>query len=411
MRNGKVTDMKFKGYRRADGSIGIRNHILVIPTVSCVNRVALDIASKTGAVTFMHPYGCTFDAEENTTTEDTFIGHGRHQNVGAVLVVSLGCETASARRIADAIAPTGKPVEMLIVQKQGGARSTRDTGIEIVERLKGEIAAEPSDEGDVSELIVALECGSSDAFSGLTANPAVGEAADILVGAGGTVVLSEITEMVGAERVLWRRGKTDRIKQDLMTLIKEYEIELSMTTQDDSGVFISPGNIEGGLTTIEEKSLGCIYKAGTQPIVQIVKYGERPTEKGVVIMDTPGFDIASVTGKVAGGAHMVLFTTGKGTPTGSCIAPVLKISSNNDTYKAMREDIDLSAGDVLEGTKSLKQVGEEIVELVLDVANGKEAKAECFNIQEFAIPNVSVVRKEVIHQKLAAQNDFRFQQP
>lgn len=400
--------MKFKGYRRSDGSIGIRNHLLIIPTVSCVNRVAMDISNKTGAVTFLHPYGCTFDFDENTTTEDAFIGHGVHPNVGAVLVLSLGCETASASRIADAIRKTGKPVELLIVQKSGGSRQSGIEGIERVRAMQAGLATEPTDEGDISELIIALECGSSDAFSGLTANPAVGEAADIIVEAGGTVVLSEITEMVGAERVLWRRGQTQKIKEDLMHLIKKYEIELSVTTTDDSGVFISPGNIEGGLTTIEEKSLGCIYKAGTHPIVQIVNYGEKPTEKGVVIMDTPGFDIASVTGKIAGGAHLVFFTTGKGTPTGSCIAPVVKVSSNNQTYRSMFDDIDISAGDVLEGTKTLKEVGQELVSLLMKMANGERAKGEYYNIQEFAIPNVSVVKKEVLHQKMAELNDFRF---
>src|SRR5690606_33988114 len=180
----------------------------------------------TGAVTFLHPYGCTFDADENTVTEDAFIGHGRHPNVGAVLVVSLGCETASAQRIADAIRQSGKPVETLIVQKQGGARSTGEIGIEKVRAMQAALASEPQDEGDISELIIALECGSSDAFSGLTANPAVGEAADIIVGAGGTVVLSEITEMVGAEPVLYRRGKNEAIRDELMSLIKRYEIEL-----------------------------------------------------------------------------------------------------------------------------------------------------------------------------------------
>lgn len=403
--------MKFTGYRRSDGSIGIRNHVLIIPTVTCINRVAMEVSNKTGAATFMHPYGCTFDADENSLTEQTYIGHGRHPNVGAVLVVSLGCETASAQRVAAAIAESGKPVETLIVQKQGGSRSTVQMGIEKVRELQAQLAPEPSDEGDLSELVIGLECGSSDAFSGLTANPAVGEAADLIVAAGGTVVLSEVTEMVGAERVLWRRGKTDAIKTDLMRLIKQYEIELAMTTEDDSGVFISPGNIEGGLTTIEEKSLGCIYKAGTTPIVQIVKYGERSPEKGVVIMDTPGFDVASVTGKVAGGAHMVLFTTGKGTPTGSSIAPVIKISSNNETYRNLREDIDLSAGDILEGTKTHQQVGREILNYVGLVANGTHAMAEYFNIQEFAIPNVSVVKKEAIHKRLAEQNDFRYLQP
>lgn len=400
--------MKFKGYRRSDGRIGIRNHVLVIPTVSCVNRVAMEISNKTGAATFMHPYGCTFDADENGITEQTFIGHGCHPNVGAVLVISLGCETASASLVAEGIRKTGKPVETLIVQKSGGSRSTTEQGIEAVERLKADLSPVATDEGDVSELIIALECGSSDAFSGLTANPAVGEAADVIVDAGGTVVLSEITEMVGAENVLWHRSATPEVQSALLRLIKQYEIDLSMTTEDDSGVFISPGNIEGGLTTIEEKSLGCIYKAGTRPIVEVIEYGAERTKHGVVIMDTPGYDIASVTGKVAGGAHMVLFTTGKGTPSGSCIAPVLKISSNNRVFESMHDDIDISAGDVLEGTKTLKEVGDELVDLIMRVADGEQAKAEYYNIQEFAIPNISVVKKEVLHEKMARLNDYRF---
>jgi altronate dehydratase large subunit len=392
--------MKFKGFRRADGTIGIRNHILLIPTVSCVNRVVNEIVKTTRAVTFLHPYGCTFDALENKVTEDTFIGFGQHPNVGAVLVMSLGCETASASKIAAEIRKSGKPVELLILQDEGGSRSSIQEGISKVREFEAMLDKKPKDEGDISELIIALECGSSDAFSGLSANPAVGEAADLIVGLGGTVVLSELTEMVGAENVLSRRAADDEVRSRLLDAIKKHELDLSLTTEDDSGIFISPGNIVGGLTTIEEKSLGCIYKAGTSPIVQIISYGQKPDKRGVVIMDTPGFDIASVTGKVAGGAHMVLFTTGKGTPTGCSIAPVAKISSNNRIFHKLREDMDLSAGDILEGKKTLKAVGEEILDLVIRVARGENVKAEYYNVQEFAIPNVSVVKKEVLHHEM-----------
>lgn len=392
--------MKFKGFRRADGTIGIRNHILIIPTVACVNRVVNEIVKTTSAVTFLHPYGCTFDAEENRVTEETFIGFGKHPNVGAVLVMSLGCETASAAKVAAEIQKSGKPVELLIVQEEGGSRTSIKEGINKVRELEAQLDKEPKDEGDITELIIALECGSSDAFSGLSANPAVGEAADLIVGSGGTVILSEMTEMVGAENVLSRRAVNEEVRTKLLESIKKHELDLSLTTEDDSGIFISPGNIAGGLTTIEEKSLGCIYKAGTMPIVQVVSYGEKPDKRGVVIMDTPGFDIASVTGKVAAGAHMVLFTTGKGTPTGCSVAPVAKISSNNRIYHKMPEDIDISAGDILEGKKTVKAVGEEIFELVIRIAKGENVKAEYFNVQEFAIPNVSVVKKEVLHHEM-----------
>ncbi|WP_165769157.1 UxaA family hydrolase [Virgibacillus profundi] len=392
--------MEILGYRRENGSFGIRNHVLIIPTVTCVNRVAMDISYQTGAVSFLHPYGCTFDAEENRVTEDTFIGHGKNANVGAVLIVSLGCETASSKRIYEEVSKTNKPVEILVVQDVGGSRTSTRKGTEIVKGFQKELSKQEKVSGHLSDLIIALECGSSDAFSGLTANPAVGEAADIIVNNNGTVVLSEVTEMVGAESVLARRAKDDELKNDLLTMIKKYEIELSLSTEDDSGIFIAPGNIEGGLTTIEEKSLGCIYKAGSSTINQVVDYGETPSEKGVIIMDTPGFDIASVTGKVAGGAQVVLFTTGKGTPTGSPIAPVLKICSNNSTFNKLQEDLDISAGDIIEGKKSLEEVGKEIVDLVMKVSNGEKAKSEYSLIQEFSIPNVSVVKKEAIHKEM-----------
>ena len=386
--------MKFKGYRRKDGRAGVRNHLLVLPTVVCANRVALRIAEMVPkAAIITHPYGCTYDLEESRRIDRVFVGFGQNPNVGAVILVSLGCETTDSHRIASRIAETGKPVELIEIQKDGGSRRASDKGVRMAEKLRSFLGKDRREECDLSELIVATECGGSDALSGLSANPAVGVASDSIVEAGGTVILSETSEIVGAEGILARRAVNERAKEDLLRIVGNAEKGLALTSPQADGVYITPGNIEGGLTTIEEKSLGCIRKAGTSPVVEVVEYAQRPQRRGLVVMDTPGYDVASITGMVAGGAQLVMFTTGRGTPTGCPIAPVIKVSSNTTTYNKMKDDIDLNAGTIIDGRESIQEVGRRIFDMVVDVASGRRTKSERWRYQEFAIAPTSVIEQ------------------
>lgn len=386
--------VKFNGYPRRDGRVGVRNHLLVLPTVVCANRVALRIAEMVPGVGIItHPYGCTYDVEESKRIDRVFVGFGQNPNVGAVILVSLGCETTDSHRIASRIAETGKPVELIEIQKEGGSWRASDKGVRMAEKLMGFLRGEKREECDLSELIVATECGGSDAFSGLSANPAVGVASDLIVEAGGTLILSETSEIVGAEGILASRAVDKRVRQDLLRIVRDAERGLALTSPQPDGVYITPGNIEGGLTTIEEKSLGCIRKAGTSPVVEVIKYAQRPQRRGLVIMDTPGYDVASITGMVAGGAQLVMFTTGRGTPTGCPIAPVIKVSSNTATCDKMGDDIDLNAGTIIDGKESIQEVGKRIFDIVIDVASGKRTKSEKWRYQEFAIAPISVIEQ------------------
>ncbi|HOQ27631.1 MAG TPA: UxaA family hydrolase, partial [Armatimonadota bacterium] len=237
----------------------------------------------------------------------------------------------------------------------------------------------------VEELILAVECGASDAFSGLSANPAVGAAADLLVEAGGTVILSETSEIIGAEQVLARRCVDAETRERLLNIVEQQESAFRSFEEHAGGVYIAPGNIAGGLTTLEEKSLGCIRKGGTTPVREVVAFGERPSRRGLVVMDTPGHDVASMIGMVAGGAQVICFTTGRGTPTGCPVAPVIKVCSNTETSRHMADNIDLDAGTILSGEESIEDVGRRIFERVLAVANGERTCSELLGHAEFMI--------------------------
>ncbi|NCO38141.1 MAG: hypothetical protein COZ06_18740 [Armatimonadetes bacterium CG_4_10_14_3_um_filter_66_18] len=383
--------MKLTGYRRTDGRIGCRNHILVIPTVQCANRVVELIGEQVPeAVGVPHVWGCTFGVADNHVIERTLVGFGSHPNVYATLLVSLGCETISGEQVAARIAATGKPVELLTIQECGGTAKTTERGLEIARRWAAEAAAVEREAFGAEELIVALECGGSDAFSGLSANPAVGAASDRLVETGGTVILSETTEIIGAEHLLAERCVDAAVRKDLLDAVASAEMRFATASREASGIYITPGNIEGGLTTIAEKSLGCIHKAGNSPVQEVLTYGRRPSRRGLVVMDTPGYDVSSITGMVAGGAQLTFFTTGRGSPTGCPIAPVVKVCSNSDTFGRLADNMDVNAGAVIDGNATLEEVGKAIFDEACAVVNGKRTKSEEYGHREFAIAAPSV---------------------
>ena len=380
--------MTLKGYRRADGRWGIRNHLLVIPTSVCAGETASRIAALVpGAVAVPHQHGCCQVGADYRQTVRTLVGFGCNPNVGAVLVVGLGCEGIQPALVAEQIRENGKPVETVIIQECGGTLKTIARGGELLAALAREIGAQRREDFDVSELVLGLECGGSDPTSGIAANPSVGRASNLLIDAGGTSILSETTELIGAEHLVAARCVTQELADRLIYMVKRIEDKSISYGVDLRGTQPTPGNIEGGLTTIEEKSLGCVYKAGDRPVVGVLEYAESvdPANRGLYFMDTPGEDIDSITGMVAGGAQIVVFTTGRGTPTGCPIAPVVKVTGNPDTYEKMRDNIDINAGRIITGEGDLDSVGREIFECLLRVADGELTRAEILGHREFGI--------------------------
>ncbi|HEY9160694.1 MAG TPA: UxaA family hydrolase [Desulfomonilia bacterium] len=365
----------FQGFLRQDGSAGIRNHVAILPSVACANGVAAAIARAVPeAVPLFHGHGCARAVELGLHIR-TLSNLGRHPNCAAVLVVGLGCEPIKADILYDAIAATGKPVEKLVIQDEGGSRKTTAKGIEIVKRMVADAAKITRQELPLDKIIMGLECGGSDAFSGITANPATGIASDWLVDAGGTVILTEDTEMIGTSHILARRACCPEVSGQIVKMVDDAEKLTHDLLGPLAAYVIAPGNMDGGMSSIREKSLGCIVKAGSRPITQVVEYGEVPSEKGVVLMDAPGYDAESMTGVAGGGAQLMVFTTGRGNPLGYPIVPVIKIASTSRLYNKMEDDMDINAGRILEGA-TLADVGGDIISLVKKVLDGEPTKAE-----------------------------------
>jgi altronate dehydratase large subunit len=317
---------------------------------------------------------------------DILSGLAANPNVYGTVLVGLGCENAQPKDMYDMIkSKTNKPLEMVIIQEEGGTPATIKKGIEYARRLVMEASMIKRQEFPLSNLVVATNCGGSDPTSGLASNPVLGNASDRLVDLGSTSILCETTEFMGAEHILAKRAATPVIKNRIYEIIKKYENHLKNVGENLRNGNPSPGNKVGGITTLEEKSLGCIYKGGHRPIVEVTDYGVGPSKKGLIIMDTPGYDIASVTGLVAGGAQMVVFTTGRGTPTGNALVPVLKMTANKITFAKMKENIDFDVSPVIAGTKSIEEMGGELLKEIIDVANGKVVKAEAFGFNDIAI--------------------------
>lgn len=382
----------FMGIVRKDGRVATRNYIGVISTVNCSASVSKwvadafrgdalkDYPNVDGIVPLTHQTGCGMAStgEGIDVLRRTIAGYARHANFGGVLVIGLGCEANQM----DALFFSEKLTEAdllkpLIIQQQGGTAKTIQAGIDAVKKMLPLANAVKRERVPASHIVVGLQCGGSDGYSGITANPALGAAADLLARHGGTAILSETPEIYGAEHLLTRRAVSREVGEKLIARIKWWE-DYTARNRGDMNNNPSPGNKAGGLTTILEKSLGAAAKGGTTNLVDVYEYAERVTAKGFVFMDTPGYDPCSITGQVAGGANMVVFTTGRGSVYGCKPAPSIKLATNSRVYQHMTDDMDVNCGTIVEGGATVAEKGQEIFDLILRVASGERSKSEVY---------------------------------
>ena len=381
--------MTFYGYRRPDGRVGVRNKVLILPASVCASDTTRIIAQQVmGSVTFNNQLGCSQVASDQQLTMDVMAGYAANPNVYGTVVVSLGCENCQMDLVVKAIQErTNKPLKQVIIQEVGGTLKAVDMAVRYAKEMAAEASLLQKEEFPISELIVGTECGGSDPTSGLAANVLIGELSDRLVAAGGTSILSETTEFIGAEHILARRAATPEV-HDRIEIVHRYEKALQLVGEEVREGNPSPGNKAGGITTLEEKSLGCIHKGGHTPVMAVYDYAKQVEPKsGMVIMDTPGNDPSSVAAMVAGGAQVVVFSTGRGTPTGNPITPVIKITGNRLTFAKMEDNIDVDASPIIYGG-DLKTMGDELLKLVAEVASGRQTKAEALGFTEMAIARV-----------------------
>ena len=382
--------MSFLGYPRRDGSVGTRNYIGIISTVSCANDVAWWLSQKVkGCAPFLHGQGCCQTKPDLDLTTRTLISLGWNPNLAGILVVSLGCEAVSADAIAEGIAESGKPVEKIAILKAGGATAALTQGSRLARAMMAKASKLERQEFPDSELMLGVKCGASDTTSGLAANPAAGAACDLLIDNGGTCVFGETTEFIGAEHILTRRAATPQVADKIMDIVARMEKRVIAMGFDMRGGQPTAGNIAGGLTTIEEKSLGAIVKGGTKPIREVYEYGERPQGKGLFIIDTPGREPEFLTGLAAAGAQVIVFTTGLGAPQGFPLIPVIKITGNPATFKQLPDHMDIFVELADKVGSGFAQAGESLYQEILAVASGKQTKAEKINYGNF--PNIFTI--------------------
>ena len=385
----ETSERVIRGYAREEGVYGIRNHIIIISSVSCVNNIVQKLAAMSdSAIPVTHPHGCDHIGDDRLQVLRTLSGICNNPNVGGILLVGLGCENVSANEIHRNISTKNKIVRKLGVQEIGDQDTIIKKGTEYIKEIKEFVSKQERVDFKISDLIFGVKCGGSDPFSGITANPAVGVASDKIVELGGTVMLSEIPELIGAEALLASRIKDSEVKEKLYSKTNRYISIAKSLGQDLIGTNPTPGNVRSGISTIEEKSLGAAAKGGTTEVKEVTEYAERPKSRGLVIMDSPGNDIECVTGMSASGAALVLFTTGLGTPVGNPVTPVIKISSNSRIFNNMRSFIDINAGKIREGS-TVADVGEEIFNYAVDVCNGEKTLAEKNNQWDFAINRIA----------------------
>lgn len=380
----------FMGYRRANGKVGIRNEVWIIPTVGCVNDIARIIEKKSqdlvkgnveGIHAFTHPYGCSQLGDDHHNTQKALAGLINHPNAGAVLVLGLGCENNHIEGLKKVIGNYDeKRVKFLVSQEYD---DEVEQALSMIKELAEYAAGFEREEVPASELVIGLKCGGSDGFSGITANPLVGAISDKLISQGGTSILTEVPEMFGAETLLMKRCINEEVFDKTVSLINNFK---SYFIKHDQVVYEnpSPGNKKGGITTLEDKSLGCTQKGGSAPVVDVLTYGDPVETKGLNLLQAPGNDLVAATALSVSGAHIVLFTTGRGTPFGAPV-PTVKISSNNELYAKKKNWIDFNAGQLLLG-KTMEEVSTEFYNYILDLASGRiESKTEQHGIRDMAI--------------------------
>lgn len=382
--------MEFWGYRRAEGRAGIRNHVLILPTCVCGSESARIVASQVkGAVNIVFNTGCS-DVQANTEmSQKVLTGCACNPNVYGVVIIGLGCETVGHKELREKLqGMTSKPVVSFGIQEEGGTLRTIEKAVRAARELAAEAAMQQRERFPISELLLGIECGGSDATSGLASNPAVGELSDLLVDLGASTMMSESIEWIGGEHVLAKRAATPELHNQIIEVCRAYEEHLKAAGQDCRAGQPTPGNKAGGLSTLDEKSLGCIRKGGTRPIVEVLEQAARPTKRGAIVMDTAGFDISSVTSMVAGGCNAVIFTTGRGTPTGNAIVPVLKVTANERTFRMMDDNMDVDLSPIIRGEKTFREMGREMLADIEALCNGRMTKAEVYGFSDIAVDHV-----------------------
>lgn len=390
----------FLGYPRADGRVGTRNYVGILASVNCSASTAKMIAEQVkpylaefdnvdGVVALTHNSGCGMipASPGGSMFQRTLHGYAGHPNFGGLLLLGLGCEMIGVRSILDsAPIPSDTLTKTLTIQDAGGIRATVAAGVAAIREMLPELNRRRRQETPVSKLVLALNCGGSDGYSGITANPALGVASDLLVGAGGTSVLAEVPEILGAESLLLRRAVSESVGRALLDRLDWWRAyaQAGGGSLDNNP---SPGNKAGGLTTILEKSLGAVAKAGRADLSAVVSYAEPIPSSGLVLMDTPGYDPVSLTGLIAGGATVIVFTTGRGSVIGALPTPVIKVATNTTMFNRMREDMDINAGRIADGTASLEHLGREIFDEIIAVASGATTVSEQLGLgQEEFVP-------------------------
>ena len=367
------------------------NRVLILPASVCATDTARIIAQQVeGAISFNNQQGCSQVAPDQQFTMDVMAGYAANPNIYGTVVVSLGCENCQMDLVVKAIEErTNKPLKQVIIQEVGGTLKAVEIAVRYAKEMVAEASMLQKEEFPLSELIVGTECGGSDPTSGLAANPAIGAMSDLVVQAGGTSILSETSEFIGAEHILARRAINKEVHDRIYEITSRFEAHFHAVGEDVRQGNPSPGNKAGGITTLEEKSLGCIHKGGHSPINAVYDYAKQVESKqGLVIMDTPGNDPASVAAMVAGGAQVIVFSSGRGSPVGHPIAPVVKVTGNKITFANMEDNIDFCAAPLIYGEKTVEQLGTDLLNMVVETACGKQTKAEALGFVETAIARV-----------------------